>query len=703
MTYVLIASAALGGILLFLLAAATANSPLFAEHYPLLLGLNAAIALALLVLVVYQLARLARQRRAKVFGSLLTFRVLVMFALVGVVPGLLVYTVSLQFLAKSIESWFDVRVERALEGGLNLGRAALDVMLNELLLKAHVMALDLAEAPRQNQPTLLARLREQAYVEEASLMTGKGEVLAKASRDMGKLTPPPPGPQALRDARQVRGYGAVEPVGDKGLLLRVIVSVENPGQADEARLLQLTRWVPQALAEQGESVQSVYRAYKELSLSRQGLKEIYILTLSLTLLLALLSAIALAFLLSRRLSRPLAVLAEGTQAVARGDFSRRAQVTSRDELGILTHSFNSMTQQLGEAQRAAQLNQAQLETAKAYLESILANLSAGVLVFDEALVLRIANSGANRILQEDMTALLGLNLQSWRALPEFAQTLRSEISQHKDVAWQQQIDMQDRQAVILVRGSPLPEAGGGGYVVVFDDITQLIAAQRATAWGEVARRLAHEIKNPLTPIQLAAERLQAKLADKVSPDAARSLDRATETIVAQVTAMKTMVDEFRDYARTPLPQLGGLDLNRLVAEVLALYEQSGTRIQASLGKNLPLVRGDADRLRQVIHNLLQNAQDALFGSSDPKIEVTTELSAGQVWLRISDNGCGFPDAIIKGAFEPYVTTKPKGTGLGLAIVKRIIDEHHGTVTIENRPGKEGGRGAAVRISLPLAA
>jgi nitrogen fixation/metabolism regulation signal transduction histidine kinase len=306
-------------------------------------------------------------------------------------------------------------------------------------------------------------------------------------------------------------------------------------------------------------------------------------------------------------------------------------------------------------------------------------------------------------LQEDMTALLGLNLQNWRALPEFAQTLRSEISQHKDVAWQQQIDMRDRQAVILVRGSPLPEAGGGGYVVVFDDITQLIAAQRATAWGEVARRLAHEIKNPLTPIQLAAERLQAKLADKVSPDAARSLDRATETIVAQVTAMKTMVDEFRDYARTPLPQLGGLDLNRLVAEVLALYEQSGTRIQASLGKNLPLVRGDADRLRQVIHNLLQNAQDALFGSSDPKIEVTTELSAGQVWLRISDNGCGFPDAIIKGAFEPYVTTKPKGTGLGLAIVKRIIDEHHGTVTIENRPGKEGGRGAAVRISLPLAA
>jgi nitrogen fixation/metabolism regulation signal transduction histidine kinase len=702
MTYVLIASAALGGILLFLLAAATANSPLFAEHYPLLLGLNAAIALALLGLVGFQLSKLARQRRAKVFGSLLTFRVLVMFALVGIVPGLLVYTVSLQFLVKSIESWFDVRVERALEGGLNLGRAALDVMLNELLLKGHVMALDLSEAPRREQPALLARLRDQAYVEEAVLIAADGEVLARVHREPATVEPPSPGAQALRDAEQIRGYAAVEPVGDKGLLLRVIVSLEHPAGRGEARFLQLTQWVPPSLAEQGESVQSVYRAYKELSLSRQGLKEIYILTLTLTLLLALLSAIALAFLLSRRLSRPLAVLAEGTQAVARGDFSRRAQVTSRDELGILTHSFNSMTQQLGEAQRAAQLNQAQLETAKAYLESILANLSAGVLVFDDALVLRIANSGAARILDEDLKPLIDLNLRDWPVLPEFAEMLAAELGQRKE-PWQEQLAMRDRDAVILVRGSRLPEAGGGGYVVVFDDVTQLIAAQRATAWGEVARRLAHEIKNPLTPIQLAAERLQAKLGNKVSPEAARALDHATETIVAQVTAMKNMVDEFRDYARTPAPQLGGLDLNRLVAEVLALYEQSGTRIHANLGQNLPLVRGDPDRLRQVIHNLLQNAQDALAGNNDPRIEVSTELAVGQVWLRISDNGCGFPEAIIKGAFEPYVTTKLKGTGLGLAIVKRIIDEHHGTVTIENRTGKEGGRGAAVRISLPLAA
>src|SRR2546430_6359616 len=457
MTYVLIASAALGGILLFLLAAATANSPLFAEHYPLLLGLNAVIALALLGIGVYQLAILARERRAKVFGSLLTFRVLVMLALVGVVPGLLVYTVSLQFLAKSIESWFDVRVERALEGGLNLGRAALDVMLNELLVKAHVMALDLSENPTRRQASVLARLREQAYVEEALLLTEGGKILASASRETGKLVPPAPGAQALREGRQVRGYSAVEPVGDHGLLLRVIVPLESPRLAGEPRLLQLTHWVPQALAEQGESVQSVYRAYKELSLSRQGLKEIYILTLTLTLLLALLSAIALAFLLSRRLSQPLAVLAEGTQAVARGDFSRRAPVTSRDDLGILTQSFNSMTQQLGEAQDAALLNQAQVETAKAYLESILANLSAGVLVFDHGLVLRIANNGAGSILYEDVAALIGLKLEHLHTVAEFARMLQAEFEQHRGTAWQQQIEMRDRSAVILVRGSPLPE------------------------------------------------------------------------------------------------------------------------------------------------------------------------------------------------------------------------------------------------------
>ena len=704
MTYVLIASAALGGILLFLLAAASANTPLFAEHYPLLLVLNAVIAAALLALVIYQLVVLARQRRAKVFGSLLTFRLLVMFAIIAVLPGVLVYTVSVQFLAKSIESWFDVRVDKALEGGLNLGRAALDAMLSDLARKANSMALDLSGVQGAQQTLVLGRLREQVGVEDALLLTMGGRVLSSASREAVTLVPAMPPATALRRARTSRSYTAIEPQGDQGLLLRVIVPVDSLSLSEETRLLQLTQPVPQSLAEQGESVQSVYHAYKELSLSRQSLRKIYILTLTLTLLLALFSAIALAFLLSRRLSEPLAVLAEGTQAVARGDFSRRAPVTSRDELGVLTQSFNSMTEQLDEARSAAQANHEQLETAKAYLESLLANLSAGVLVFDAGLALRTINRAAENILHEDLSSLLGMPPERWQTLPQVADTLRDQFAKQLEGAWQRQIELPER--VIVLRGSALPVTSGGGYVVVFDDITQLITAQRATAWGEVARRLAHEIKNPLTPIQLSAERLQAKLAGKLSAQDAQALDRATETIVTQVTAMKNMVDDFREYARTPAPVLAPLDINGLVAEVLALYEQSGLQLHTRLEEGLPPACGDRNQLRQVIHNLLQNSQDALAGSPTPRIEVATAFvpgpAGGQVWLKISDNGNGFPEAIMQRAFEPYVTTKTKGTGLGLAIVKKIVDEHHGSVNIANRPGLDGERGAEVSISLPLA-
>ena len=699
MTYALIVAVALGTILLFLLAAASANTALFAEHYPLLIGLNGAIAVALLGLVIYQFAVLVRQRRAKVFGSLLTFRVLIMFAIVAIVPGALVYTVSVQFLTKSIESWFDVRVDRALEGGLNLGRSAIESLLEDLSVKTRAMALELSNLSDGQRLGGLNRLREQAGAEDALLITSGGRVIAGASRSLGKLIPPVPSQSLLRQARVSRGYAAIEPDGGKGLMLRAIVPINSLSLVDEPRLLQLMQPVPTALAENAESVQSVYHAYKELSLSRQGLKEIYILTLTMTLLLALFGALALAFLLSRRLSAPLAVLAEGTQAVARGDFSARVPVTSRDELGILTQSFNSMTGQLDEARQATERSRAQLETAKAYLENILANLSAGVLVFNRELALDIANRGAAEILRGDLSGLYGQSLESWPRFIDVARVIAGNFRTNKGAAWQHQLELPDTATILLLRGSPLPVASGGGFVVVFDDITQLVVAQRATAWGEVARRLAHEIKNPLTPIQLSAERLQAKLAARVAPQDAEILNRAVGTIVAQVTAMKNMVDDFREYARTPAPQLQSLDLNALIRDVLALYENPVADIATRLAPTLPLVRGDPTQLRQVIHNLLQNAQDALTGSADPRIDVSTELVDGQVLLKIADNGSGFPEAIMQRAFEPYVTTKPKGTGLGLAIVKKIIDEHHGSIALENRDQ----RGAAVRISLPLAA
>ena len=695
MKYVLIFSVALGAILLFLLAAASGNTALFSRHYALLLGLNAALAAALLALIGYQLWVLTAKLRARVFGSRLTLRFLLMFLPMVIVPGGLVYVVSLQFMAKSIESWFDVRVDNALEGGLNLGRTALDLLLTELHDKARRMALELSDKTPAQQVVLLNRLREQAGVNDALLLSSGGKVIASASRGVGKLLPDMPSAAIQRQARQNRAYAALEGAPDQGLSLRVLVPVAALSIAEDERLLQLLQPVPPTLARDAEAVQGVYRDYKELSLSRQGLKEIYILTLTLTLLLTLFSATALAFLLSARLSEPLALLAAGTQAVARGDYSRRAQVTSSDELGILTQSFNSMTEQLDDARRVAESHRAELETAKAYLENILANLSAGVLVFDEDLRLSTVNHGAGAILQEAFDDLKGHVLSEWPRLQPLARAIVAGFEQHDADTWQQQLGLEER--MLLVRGSVLPRASGGGYVVVFDDVTALVQAQRATAWGEVARRLAHEIKNPLTPIQLSAERLQAKLANKLPPEDAATLNRATETIINQVAAMKGMVDDFGEYARTPAPNLQPLDLNALVREVLALYEHTGALVQPALQAGLPRVMGDPTQLRQVIHNLLQNAQDALAGSAGPRIEVETERAGHQACLRVSDNGCGFPEAIMTRVFEPYVTTKPRGTGLGLAIVKKIIDEHNGAVRVENLPG----RGASVSIMLPL--
>ncbi|MEW6688396.1 MAG: ATP-binding protein [Pseudomonadota bacterium] len=688
MSLLLYLGAALAGVLLFLLATASGNTTLFASHYPLLLGLNAALAALLATLVAWQLGALWRKYRAKAFGSRLTARLLLMLALMALVPGALVYTVSVQFLAKSVESWFDVKVDAALEGGINLGQAALDRMLGELQAKARTVALELADRPAAEQVVLLGRLRDQAGVQEAVVVNASGRVIASASEDVSRLLPELPSQQALRQARSALGYTAVDAAAGKPLALRAIVPLPGLTLAEEPRFLQLRQWVPEHFGRSAEAVEAAYRDYRELALSRQDLKRIYIVTLTLALSMALLVAIALAVVLANRLSEPLANLAQATQAVARGDFSRRAPVTSRDELGVLTESFNSMTRQLDEARAVVEANRAALESAKARLENILANLSAGVLVFDRALGLQISNHGAH--------AILGAELEG------FAAAMRAQFSAHGERDWQLELELKGTGKALLVRGTALPQQPDGGFVLVFDDITQLIQAQRATAWAEVARRLAHEIKNPLTPIQLSAERLEMKLAGRLEPEDAEALARATRTIVNQVSALKAMVDDFRDYSRLPAPVPAGLDLNSLVGEVLALYETSSPPIARRLAPGLPPVWADSAQIRQVLHNLVQNAQDALENRKDPGgnplIEVSTEPAGDRVRLAVADNGGGFPEEMMARIFEPYVTTKPRGTGLGLAIVKKIVDEHHGEVRIENRPAA----GASVSVLLPVA-
>ncbi|MGH8688720.1 MAG: ATP-binding protein [Burkholderiales bacterium] len=704
MRVLLIVGAALAGVLLFLLATASAaDATLFARHYPLLLGLNAALAAALAALVAYQVAGIVRRVRAKAFGSRLTLRFLALFALMAVAPGALVYTVSVQFLTKSIESWFDVKVDAALEGGINLGQSVVDRMMAEMQSKARAMALELADRNSPQQVAMLNRLREQAGVQEAVLLGPGGVLLASANDEVSKFLPELPSAEMLRQARSTQGYSSIDAVDGRPLALRVVVPVTGLAIADEARFLELRQALPTGLARSAQAVEDAYRDYRELAVSRQGLRRIYIVTLTLALLMALFVAVSLAAILSARLSAPLANLAQATQAVARGDFTQRPPVTSRDELGVLTESFNSMTRQLDEARMVVESNRVALETANASLENILAHLSAGVLVFDRDLRLSIFNRGASEILSGELGDLAGRALEAWNgALEPFAGAVRAQFLAHRERTWQFEITLKGTGKTLLARGAALPGATGGGFVLVFDDITQLIQAQRATAWAEVARRLAHEIKNPLTPIQLSAERLEMKLEGKLAHEDAEVLRRNTQTIVNQVTALKTMVDDFGDYARLPAPVPAGLDLNALVTDVLALYETSRVPIAKRLAGRLPQVWADGAQIRQVIHNLVQNAQDALENRKEirrpPAIEICTELAGDKVRLSVADNGDGFPEELMARIFEPYVTTKPRGTGLGLAIVKKIVDEHHGLIAIENRPE----RGASVSVLLPLA-
>jgi nitrogen fixation/metabolism regulation signal transduction histidine kinase len=685
---VLILGSGVAAVGLFLLATASSDTTFFAQQYPLLLALNAAFAAMFAALVVYQLGVMARRYRARVFGTRLTLRLFLRFAALAVLPGLIVYAVSVQFLTRSIESWFDVKVDAALEGGMSLGQRVIDQMLIDLQTKARTMALELADLPAAQVVTNLERLRLQAGVQEALVIDAKGRLVAAASDDMAKLVPELPSTVLLRQARLQRGQTAIDAVPGRALALRAIVPLEPLALAAEPRFLQLRSTVPAALERNAEAVEAAYRDYRQLALSREGLKRIYVVTLSFALLMALSIGIAVAVTQSRLLAEPLATLAQAMQAGARGDFSRPVPVRSRDELGVLTESFNSMTRQLEEARRVVESNRAALEAAKSRLENILANLSAGVLVFDQNLSLSISNRGA--------AAILGAELE------EFAELMRAHFREQGDKPWQLELKLKATGKTLHARAARLPQATDGGYVVVFDDITQLINAQRATAWAEVARRLAHEIKNPLTPIQLSAERLEMKLAERLSREDAEALRRSTGTIVNQVAALKAMVDDFRDYARLPAPEPARLDLNALVSEVLALYETSQVPITKRFATKLPPVWADAAQIRQVIHNLVQNAQDALesvrAAGRSPSIEVRTELDGDRVRLAVSDNGGGFPEELMARIFEPYVTTKPRGTGLGLAIVKKIIDEHHGSVAIENREP----RGASVTVLLPLA-
>jgi PAS domain S-box-containing protein len=701
MKYLIFISGLIGVLLLYLLSSASANTDLFSRNYYTLLSLAGLLALSLAALIGYQLWQLREKIKAEVFGAKLTLRLALFFSLIAILPGLLVYAVSVQFLRKSIESWFDVRVEKALEGGLNLGRRSLDNGLQELAKKGKFIAIILAEQNADRHSATLGRLIEEGTAQEVSLFSMQGKLLAHKSSN--NLALDIPDANTLRLVVRQGQLSVVDTLPDNTLILRVLVSVKSVMTSREPRVLQLIQPVSKQLAADTDTVQSVYRDYQELSLSRIGLKRLYGITLTLSLLIVLLSAVSAAFYLSARLSAPLAALAEGTRAVAQGDFSGNYPVQSRDELGALTGLFNQMTAQLSDAKKLSERQQRLVNKSKVYLESVLTHLSSGVLVVDEQFRLRSANTSSEQILGVSLLDLRGVPLSAlsmqYKLLRPFTDAVMRAFAESTENEWRLQLERMSKNGkqMLLLRGTRLSTTEETGYVVVFDDITYLLQAERQAAWGEVARRLAHEIKNPLTPIQLSAERLQYKLSEKLNVEDAKLLQRATQTIVSQVAAMKKMVMEFADYARAPAVQLAALDFHLLLNEVMGLYEANTSPITLQLTAKHTYINGDATRLRQVIHNLLHNAHDAIKNQTQRQIILRTEDYQNSIRLSVLDNGIGFPEHLVDRAFEPYVTTKDKGTGLGLPIVKKIVEEHGGTISIENRTAG----GTCISVILPL--
>ncbi len=719
-------------ILLLLLSTATSNTEFFDQYFIWLYAATIVVGILLLLTIIILVVAISIRWRKGRFGTRLIAKLAMIFALVGVVPGLILYSVSWQFVSKSIETWFDVKVESALNSGLELGRVTLRIAQEEILAEGKFIAEQVVQVPpgtsSEQVGGMVAKIRNQFGIQEVSLFNMQRTlILSTESRPQQFF--PAPSAEVVAEAFQKNGITFLDEIeltkGQPGYRVRAIVPIvrqkaiaSKTGSSryvDDKYFLQLVRFIPEPLAKNIYAVESAYSEYQEKALGRIGLRKMYIGTLTLTLFFALFVAVTLALLLGRQLAQPLLMLLRGTQAVAQGDLSPKPELDTGDELGMLTRQFNVMTKQLSDARDS-------LQESKSFLETVLGNLTAGVCIFDNNFNLASSNPGAAKILGRDLLPITGKALSTVAELAEFDSAVRegfatqnlitsakTEGANKAELVWQKQIQVNpvneyenDLGSTLFVRGTQLSPSL---KMIVFDDISDVIAAQRSIAWSEVARRLAHEIKNPLTPIQLSAERLQQKLVGKLSPDQDEMIERSTNTIIGQVQAMKQMVNEFRDFAKTPSPTLGSLDLNGLIQEVMGLYE--GSNIGVRLDSRCPRVMGDPTQLRQVIHNLLQNAQDASLETNRPQqlIEITTELvqiqdadqNRSAVRMTITDSGPGFQAKILARAFEPYITTKSKGTGLGLAVVKKIIDDHGAKIEIRNRKQGDDVLGAQVSI------
>ena len=703
---------------LYLMSIATHNSLLFGRLYSLLLGINFLATILLIGLIGKSVWHLIQQYRQGKTGSRLTARLVVMFVVLSVTPVSVVYYFSLDFLQRGIDSWFDVRVENALNDALELSKTSLGVRMRELLRQTQQMSPRLNAISNELATLTLNELRIESGANELTLFTNDGRIIASSISETTRLLPQHLEDNTLQRLRQGHDDFGLVPIPEIGLHIRIALNMANPDPALDGRILQLLYPITPRINQLAENVQEAFSAVRSLTVLRLPLKYSFILTLSLILLLSILTSIWAAFFAARRMVAPISDLVEGTRAVAAGNYEKRLPLPGKDELGFLVRSFNEMTQKIAMAQESARISQQETEAQHSYLETILGNLSSGVITLDTHNFLQTTNHAANQILSASLTPYIGHfmddAIEDHQHLQDFVDAIYPHIEDRQE-QWQEEVSLYigGARKILICRGTLLSLSTNNedGTIIVFDDVTELVKAQRNAAWGEVARRLAHEIKNPLTPIQLSAERIRHKYLNKMDAKDADILDRSTHTIVQQVETLKEMVKAFSDYARMPALNLDTIDLNKIITEVLDLYLTSNndTLYSVTLDPKNPVIEADIGRLRQLLHNLIKNALEAnqenhsgsQRQSRDEKIYISTrcaeEHACHYVELTITDTGPGIADDMFDQLFEPYVTTKPKGSGLGLAIVKKIVEEHGGMIFAENA---ENG-GASIIIRLPV--
>ena len=715
--YLLVATSGVGLALaaLFLLTQTVQQSDDFDRLQNVILAINLAGGVLLIALLIGNLARLAREYRGNVPGAKLKARMVGMFVGLAVLPLLVVFYFSMQFINRGIDSWFNVEVEVGLDNALELSRAALELQKRRNLSATRSVAQRLAMVTDRQSVFELSMLRRESGASEMTLYGSDNTVLATSSSAATASLPKPMTEEVVFQVQQGRPFVSLETLADGNVEVRTAIAfVHRASPIQETRAVQAYFPVADRLAEMVKSVERSYQEYQQLVFFREDLKDLLTLTLAFVLLLSLLAAIYGAFVLSRRLVAPIQDLVAGTRAVAMGDFDTRLPTPTRDEIGFLISSFNDMTQRLAAARREASLSQALVEAERTNLEVILARLSTGVLALETDLTVRNANQAAGSILGVDLERRSGEKLvdvaRENALLEQFVDVARVHLDAG-ETEWREQIVLRGEvgKRILTCACTTLPgdDDHAAGYVVVFDDITALLQAQRDAAWGEVARRLAHEIKNPLTPIQLSAERMRHKYLNTMPEDEAQVLDRATHTIVQQVEAMKEMVNAFSDYARAPDIEITRFDIDKLVHEVVDLYraQESKVKIELMSDPTLPMIEADMGRVRQMLHNLIRNAVEALENADEGRIDVHVSAceidGVDMVQIKVEDNGPGFQTGTVGQIFDPYVTTKPKGTGLGLAIVKKLVEEHAGTIRARNRT--DGGAMISVRLPLNEAA